>query len=81
MDFIAFQELEDEFNAGFDSVREAYASTAPDPVYEGYCDYCADCRENNEETPSFEAYRASLRTFVPAAPLCPVYADDQEIPF
>ena len=81
MNFIALQELEDEFNAGFDSVREAYAPTALDPAYESYCDYCADCRENNEEALSFEAYRASLRAFAPAAPFCPVYADDQEIPF
>jgi hypothetical protein len=81
MDFIALQELEAEFNAGFDSVREAYASTALDPAYEGYCDYCNDCSQNNEEPLSFEAYRAKERAFVPAAPFRASYATDDEIPF
>jgi len=81
MDFIALQELEAEFNAGFDSVREAYAATALDADYEGYCDYCNDCEQVGRTPLSFEAYRAESRKFVPAAPFRATYATDDEIPF
>jgi hypothetical protein len=81
MNFNALQELESEYNAGFDYIREAYAATQLDPDYEGYCDYCNDCDQTGEEPISFEAYRASLRTFVPAAPFRASYATDDEIPF
>lgn len=80
MDFIALQELESEFNAQFDSVREAYAATALDADYEGYCDYCCDCDQNGEEPKSYDDYRASLRRYVSTPYVAPVYGDD-EIPF
>lgn len=80
MDFIALQELQSEFNAQYDSVREAYAATALDAAYEGYCDYCDDCSQNGTEPKSYDAYRASLRAYVPAPYIAPAYGDD-EIPF
>lgn len=80
MDFIVFQELQSEFNAQYDSVREAYAATALDATYEGYCDYCNACNQDGTEPQSYDAYRASLRKPHVTAPFRPTYAPDEEIP-
>lgn len=80
MDFIALQELESEFNAQYDSVREAYAATALDAAYEGYCDYCNDCDQIGKEPLGFDAYQASVRNYV-SSPSIVTYAMDDEIPF
>jgi hypothetical protein len=69
-----------EFNAQFDSVSEAYAATALDPIYEGYCSYCDSCEQDGTEPVSYEAFRAHMLKPVAAAPFQPDYGCD-EIPF
>ena len=77
----AQEELQSEFNAQFDYVREAYGASALDPIYEGWCDHCNACDQDGIDPGSFEAFKASQldRRFAPV----PAFADngDEEIPF
>lgn len=74
------EEMSYEFNAQFDYVSEAYAATALDPAYEGWCDYCNDCSQTGEEPLGFDVWKRSVTRPV-AAPFRATYADDDEIPF
>lgn len=74
------EHCEYEANAQFDYIREAYASTALDPEYEGYCSYCDDCEQEGVEPLGFDAWRKELRAYRPA-PSLRTYADTDEIPF
>jgi len=56
------EDCEYHFNAQFDYVREAFASTALDPYHEGYCDYLNDCDEGGEKPLDFSDWKASLKT-------------------
>lgn len=75
-------EMQSEFNAQFDSVREAYAGSALDPIYEGYCSYCDSCEQDGTEPMSYEAFAARERqpNHVRYAGVVWTVADD-EIPF
>lgn len=76
------EEMDYEFNAQFDYVREAYAATELDPYHEGYCDYLNDCEQEGDDPLGFDDWKASLRE-VRTAPTPLVMADygDDEIPF
>jgi len=54
-------EMQSEFNAQFDSVREAYAASELDPIYEGWCSYCSYCEQEGVEPMSYEAFAARER--------------------
>ena len=76
----AREELEAEWNAQFDDVRERYASSALDPYHEGYCDYVLDCEHEGEEPLIFDEWKASLTNVRSAPPPPPDYGD-ADIPF
>jgi hypothetical protein len=79
MDLQFIEHCEYEANAQFDYIREAYAASALDPEYEGYCSYCDGCEQEGVEPLGFEAWRKELRAPRPA--VMPTYADTDEIPF
>ena len=63
MDFIdTFQEHCDyEANARYDYISEAYAASALDPIYEGYCNDCDGRRDEGLLERTLEEFKASLR--------------------
>ncbi len=80
--FDTFQEHCDyEDNARYDYISEAYAASALDPVYEGYCDDCFGREDAGLPALTFEEYKASLRAYrlQPASPAVAPSWDD--IPF
>jgi len=81
--FSAFEiEMQSEFNAQYDSVREAYAATQLDPMHEGYCDYLMSCEDAGvKPTPFAQWVVAQNDRRSAASPVMqPTYGDD-EIPF
>lgn len=76
----AREELESEWNAQFDDVRERFASSALDPYHEGYSDYVLDCEHEGEEPIDFDDWKAGLATMSSAPPPPPDYGCD-DIPF
>lgn len=76
-----FQEHCDyEANAQYDYVSEAYAATALDPYYEGYCDYCFECEAHGDEPEDFATWKAGLWQ-VRAEPTPLTWSSDTAIPF
>lgn len=55
----AREELEYEFNAQFDYIREAYGDLAPDPEVEAFGDYLDACEREGENPLGFDEWRAA----------------------
>lgn len=75
-----YEEMDAEFNAQFDDVRERFAATTLDAYHEGYCDYLNECEQEGDKPLDFDAWKASLRTPAPQPAGWGDYGAD-EIPF
>lgn len=64
----AIEELESEWNAGFDYVREAYAGSAPDALYESWCYHCDECEASGTSPGTFEEFEAEAKGRKPFQP-------------